>query len=129
MSFVEKICSRNAPAKAARHHAGVVEIYFNFVGGISRLPAAGSRTPGGTGRTCKEGERKDRVNRTSLGAAKQTASRRNGKNATTPGARRNGGSKGAAIRAEDGGERHFSNVASYPGRKPRKATVSASAAV
>ena len=57
------------------------------------------------------------------------ASRRNGKNATTPKRKAQVEAAKAAIRAEDMGKGIFIPVSQLPRQEPRKATVSASAAV
>ena len=75
----------------------------------------------------KKEERKDRLHQNYL-RARQTASRRNGKNATTPNARPGGGGKGRNP-GEDMEKGIFTTVSQLPRQEPRKATVSASAAI
>src|SRR5699024_4682378 len=78
----------NAPAKAARTPRRRLKSTSTLWGGISRPPCSRFPWPRRNKKNCgRRRNAKTDFTRTTC-AAKQTASRRNGKNATTPGARR-----------------------------------------
>ena len=85
--FVEKILVHERARKGSQDTTQEVEIYFNFVGryippALQPVPL----TPEEQEELRKKEERKDRLHQNYL-RRKATASRRNGKNATTPNAR------------------------------------------
>ena len=86
--FVEKILVHERARKGSQDTTQEVEIYFNFVGryippALQPVPL----TPEEQEELRKKEERKDRLHQNYL-RARLMASRRNGKNATTPSARR-----------------------------------------
>ena len=87
--FVEKILVHERARKGSQDTTQEVEIYFNFVGRY--IPPAlqpVSPDPGGTGRTAEEGGTQGQASPELFAPQGKRASRRNGKNATTPSARR-----------------------------------------
>ena len=127
--FVEKILVHERARKGSQDTTQEVEIYFNFVGryippALQPVPL----TPEEQEELRKKEERKDRLHQNYLrrkanGKQKEWEERYNAKRKAQVEAAK------AAIRAEDMEKGIFTTVSQLPRREPRKATVSASAAV
>ena len=127
--FVEKILVHERARKGSQDTTQEVEIYFNFVGryippALQPVPL----TPEEQEELRKKEERKDRLHQNYLrrkanGKQKEWEERYNAKRRAQVEAAK------AAIRAEDMEKGIFSTVSQLPRQEPRKATVSASAAV
>ena len=127
--FVEKILVHERARKGSQDTTQEVEIYFNFVGryippALQPVPL----TPEEQEELRKKEERKDRLHQKYLrrkanGKQKEWEERYNAKRKAKMEASK------AAIRAEDMEKGIFTTVSQLPKREPRKATVSASAAV
>ena len=127
--FVEKILVHERARKGSQDTTQEVEIYFNFVGryippALQPVPL----TPEEQEELRKKEERKDRLHQNYLrrkanGKQKEWEERYNAKRKAKMEAAK------AAIRAEDMEKGIFTTVSQLPRREPRKATVSASAAV
>ena len=127
--FVEKILVHERARKGSQDTTQEVEIYFNFVGryippALQPVPL----TPEEQEELRKKEERKDRLHRNYLrrkanGKQKEWEERYNAKRKAQVEAAK------AAIRAEDMEKGIFTTVSQLPKQEPRKATVSASAAV
>ena len=127
--FVEKILVHERARKGSQDTTQEVEIYFNFVGRY--IPPAlqpGSSDPGGTGRTAEEGGTQRQASPELL--APQGKRQAEGMGRTLHAKRKaQVEAAKAAIRAEDMEKGIFTPVSQLPRQEPRKATVSASAAV
>ena len=127
--FVEKILVHERARKGSQDTTQEVEIYFNFVGRY--IPPAlqpVSLTPEEQEELRKKEERKDRLHQNYLrrkanGKQKEWEERYNAKRKAKMEAAK------AAIRAEDMEKGIFTTISQLPKQEPRKATVSASAAV
>ena len=127
--FVEKILVHERARKGSQDTTQEVEIYFNFVGRY--IPPALQPVPlppEEQEELRKKEERKDRLHQNYLrrkanGKQKEWEERYNAKRKAKMEAAK------AAIRAEDMEKGIFTTVSQLPRREPRKATVSASAAV
>ena len=127
--FVEKILVHERARKGSQDTTQEVEIYFNFVGryippALQPVPL----TPEEQEELRKKEERKDRLHQNYLrrkanGKQKEWEERYNAKRKVQVEAAK------AAIRAEDMEKGIFTTVSQLPRQEPRKATVSASAAV
>ncbi|MFQ7308685.1 MAG: recombinase family protein [Mediterraneibacter sp.] len=127
--FVEKILVHERARKGSQDTTQEVEIYFNFVGryippALQPVPL----TPEEQEELRKKEERKDRLHQNYLrrkanGKQKEWEERYNAKRKAQVEAAK------AAIRAEDMKKGIFIPVSQLPRQEPRKATVSASAAV
>ncbi len=127
--FVEKILVHERARKGSQDTTQEVEIYFNFVGryippALQPVPL----TPEEQEELRKKEERKDRLHQNYLrrkanGKQKEWEERYNARRKAKMEAAK------AAIRAEDMEKGIFSTVSQLPRQEPRKATVSASAAV
>ena len=127
--FVEKILVPERARKGSQDTTQEVEIYFNFVGryippALQPVPL----TPEEQEELRKKEERKDRLHQNYLrrkanGKQKEWEERYNAKRKAQVEAAK------AAIRAEDMEKGIFIPVSQLPRQEPRKATVSASAAV
>ena len=127
--FVEKILVHERARKGSQDTTQEVEIYFNFVGryippALQPVPL----TPEEQEELRKKEERKDRLHQNYLrrkanGKQKEWEERYNAKRKAKMEASK------AAIRAEDMEKGIFTTVSQLPRQEPRKATVSASAAV
>ena len=127
--FVEKILVHERARKGSQDTTQEVEIYFNFVGryippALQPVPL----TPEEQEELRKKEERKDRLHQNYLrrkanGKQKEWEERYNAKRKAKMEAAK------AAIRAEDMEKGIFAIVSQLPRQEPRKATVSASAAV
>ena len=127
--FVEKILVHERARKGSQDTTQEVEIYFNFVGryippALQPVPL----TPEEQEELRKKEERKDRLHQNYLrrkanGKQKEWEERYNAKRKAQVEAAK------AAIRAEDMEKGIFIPVSQLPRQEPRKATVSASAAV
>ena len=127
--FVEKILVHERARKGSQDTTQEVEIYFNFVGryippALQPVPL----TPEEQEELRKKEERKDRLHQNYLrrkanGKQKEWEERYNAKRKAQVEAAK------AAIRAEDMEKGIFTTVSQLPRQEPRKATVSASAAV
>ena len=127
--FVEKILVHERTRKGSQDTTQEVEIYFNFVGryippALQPVPL----TPEEQEELRKKEERKDRLHQNYLrrkanGKQKEWEERYNAKRKAQVEAAK------AAIRAEDMEKGIFTTVSQLPRQEPRKATVSASAAV
>ena len=127
--FVEKILVHERARKGSQDTTQEVEIYFNFVGryippALQPVPL----TPEEQEELRKKEERKDRLHQNYLrrkanGKQKEWEERYNAKRKAQREAAK------AAIRAEDMEKGIFIPVSQLPRQEPRKATVSASAAV
>ena len=127
--FVEKILVHERARKGSQETTQEVEIYFNFVGryippALQPVPL----TPEEQEELRKKEERKDRLHQNYLrrkanGKQKEWEERYNAKRKAQVEAAK------AAIRAEDMEKGIFTTVSQLPRQEPRKATVSASAAV
>ena len=127
--FVEKILVHERARKGSQDTTQEVEIYFNFVGryippALQPVPL----TPEEQEELRKKEERKDRLHQNYLrrkanGKQKEWEERYNAKRKAQMEAAK------AAIRAEDMEKGIFTTVSQLPRQEPRKATVSASAAV
>ena len=127
--FVEKILVHERARKGSQDTTQEVEIYFNFVGryippALQPVPL----TPEEQEELQKKEERKDRLHQNYLrrkanGKQKEWEERYNAKRKAQVEAAK------AAIRAEDMEKGIFTTVSQLPRQEPRKATVSASAAV
>ena len=127
--FVEKILVHERARKGSQDTTQEVEIYFNFVGryippALQPVPL----TPEEQEELRKKEERKDRLHQNYLrrkanGKQKEWEERYNAKRKAKVEAAK------AAIRAEDMAKGIFIPVSQLPRQEPRKATVSASAAV
>ena len=127
--FVEKILVHERARKGSQDTTQEVEIYFNFVGryippALQPVPL----TPEEQEELRKKEERKDRLHQNYLrrkanGKQKEWEERYNAKRKAKMEAAK------AAIRAEDMEKGIFTTVSQLPKQEPRKATVSASAAV
>ena len=127
--FVEKILVHERARKGSQDTTQEVEIYFNFVGryippALQPVPL----TPEEQEVLRKKEERKDRLHQNYLrrkanGKQKEWEERYNAKRKAQVEAAK------AAIRAEDMEKGIFTTVSQLPKQEPRKATVSASAAV
>ena len=127
--FVEKILVHERARKGSQDTTQEVEIYFNFVGryippALQPVPL----TPEEQEELRKREERKDRLHQNYLrrkanGKQKEWEERYNTKRKAQRDA------ANAAIRAEDMEKGIFAIVSQLPKQEPRKATVSASAAV
>ena len=127
--FVEKILVHERARKGSQDTTQEVEIYFNFVGryippALQPVPL----TPEEQEELRKKEERKDRLHQNYLrrkanGKQKEWEERYNAKRKAKKEAAK------AAIRAEDMEKGIFTTVSQLPKQEPRKATVSASAAV
>ena len=127
--FVEKILVHERARKGSQDTTQEVEIYFNFVGryippALQPVPL----TPEEQEELRKKEERKDRLHQNYLrrkanGKQKEWEERYNAKRKAKMEAAK------AAIRAEDMEKGIFTTVSQLPRQEPRKATVSASAAV
>ena len=127
--FVEKILVHERARKGSQDTTQEVEIYFNFVGryippALQPVPL----TPEEQEELRKKEERKDRLHQNYLrrkanGKQKEWEERYNAKRKAQVEAAK------AAIRAEDMEKGIFTTVSQLPKQEPRKATVSASAAV
>ncbi len=127
--FVEKILVHERACKGSQDTTQEVEIYFNFVGryippALQPVPL----TPEEQEELRKKEERKDRLHQNYLrrkanGKQKEWEERYNAKRKAQVEAAK------AAIRAEDMEKGIFTTVSQLPRQEPRKATVSASAAV
>ena len=127
--FVEKILVHERARKGSQDTTQEVEIYFNFVGryippALQPVPL----TPEEQEELRKKEERKDRLHQNYLrrkanGKQKEWEERYNAKRKAQVEAAK------AAIRAEDMEKGIFTTVSQLPRQEPRKAIVSASAAV
>ena len=127
--FVEKILVHERARKGSQDTTQEVEIYFNFVGryippALQPVPL----TPEEQEELRKKEERKDRLHQNYLrrkanGKQKEWEERYNAKRKAQVEAAK------AAIRAEDMEKGIFISVSQLPRQEPRKATVSASAAI
>ena len=127
--FVEKILVHERARKGSQDTTQEVEIYFNFVGryippALQPVPL----TPEEQEELRKKEERKDRLHQNYLrrkanGKQKEWEERYNARRKAKMDAAK------AAIRAEDMEKGIFTTVSQLPRQEPRKATVSASAAV
>ena len=127
--FVEKILVHERARKGSQDTTQEVEIYFNFVGryippALQPVPL----TPEEQEELRKKEERKDRLHQNYLrrkanGKQKEWEERYNAKRKAKMEAAK------AAIRAENMEKGIFTTVRQLPKQEPRKATVSASAAV
>ena len=127
--FVEKILVHERARKGSQDTTQEVEIYFNFVGryippALQPIPL----TPEEQEELRKKEERKDRLHQNYLrrkanGKQKEWEERYNAKRKAKMEAAK------AAIRAENMEKGIFTTVSQLPKQEPRKATVSASAAV
>ena len=127
--FVEKILVHERARKGSQDTTQEVEIYFNFVGryippALQPVPL----TPEEQEELRKKEERKDRLHqnylrRKATGKQKEWEERYNAKRKAKMEAAK------AAIRAENMEKGIFTTVSQLPKQEPRKATVSASAAV
>ena len=127
--FVEKILVHERARKGSQDTTQEVEIYFNFVGryippALQPVPL----TPEEQEELRKKEERKDRLHQNYLrrkanGKQKEWEERYNAKRKAQVEAAK------AAIRAEDMEKGIFTTVSQLPRQEPRKATVSASAAI
>ena len=127
--FVEKILVHERARKGSQDTTQEVEIYFNFVGryippALQPVPL----TPEEQEELQKKEERKDRLHQNYLrrkanGKQKEWEERYNAKRKAQVEAAK------ATIRAEDMEKGIFTTVSQLPRQEPRKATVSASAAV
>ena len=127
--FVEKILVHERARKGSQDTTQEVEIYFNFVGryippALQPVPL----TPEEQEELRKKEERKDRLHQNYLrrkanGKQKEWEERYNAKRKAQVEAAK------AAIRAEDMEKGIFTTVSQLPRQEPRKAAVSASAAV
>ena len=127
--FVEKILVHERARKGSQDTTQEVEIYFNFVGryippALQPVPL----TPEEQEELRKKEERKDRLHQNYLrrkanGKQKEWEERYNAKRKAKMDAAK------AAIRAEDMEKGIFTTVSQLPRQEPRKATVSASAAI
>ena len=127
--FIEKILVHERARKGSQDTTQEVEIYFNFVGryippALQPVPL----TPEEQEELRKKEERKDRLHQNYLrrkanGKQKEWEERYNAKRKAQVEAAK------AAIRAEDMEKGIFISVSQLPRQEPRKATVSASAAV
>ncbi|MDR3729466.1 MAG: recombinase family protein [Oscillospiraceae bacterium] len=127
--FVEEILVHERARKGSQDTTQEVEIYFNFVGryippALQPVPL----TPEEQEELRKKEERKDRLHQNYLrrkanGKQKEWEERYNAKRKAKMEAAK------AAIRAEDMEKGIFTTVSQLPRQEPRKATVSASAAV
>ena len=127
--FVEKNLVHERARKGSQDTTQEVEIYFNFVGryippALQPVPL----TPEEQEELRKKEERKDRLHQNYLrrkanGKQKEWEERYNAKRKAQVEAAK------AAIRAEDMEKGIFTTVSQLPRQEPRKATVSASAAV
>ena len=127
--FVEKILVHERARKGSQDTTQEVEIYFNFVGryippALQPVPL----TPEEQEELRKKEERKDRLHQNYLrrkanGKQKEWEERYNAKRKAQVEVAK------AAIRAEDMEKGIFTTVSQLPKQEPRKATVSASAAV
>ncbi|RHQ74173.1 DUF4368 domain-containing protein [Butyricicoccus sp. AF24-19AC] len=127
--FVEKILVHERARKGSQDTTQEVEIYFNFVGryippALQPVPL----TPEEQEELRKKEERKDRLHQNYLrrkanGKQKEWEERYNAKRKAKMEAAK------AAIRAENMEKDIFTTVSQLPKQEPRKATVSASAAV
>mgnify|MGYP000710138743 CR=1 FL=1 len=127
--FVEKILVHERARKGGQDTTQEVEIYFNFVGryippALQTVPL----TPEEQEELRKKEERKDSLHQNYLrrkanGKQKEWEERYNAKRKAKMEAAK------AAIRAEDMEKGIFTTVSQLPRQEPRKATVSASAAV
>ena len=127
--FVEKILVHERARKGSQDTTQEVEIYFNFVGryippALQPVPL----TPEEQEELRKKEERKDRLHQNYLrrkanGKQKEWEERYNAKR------KANMEAATAAIRAENMEKGIFTTVSQLPKQEPRKATVSASAAV
>ena len=127
--FVEKILVHERARKGSQDTTQEVEIYFNFVGryippALQPVPL----TPEEQEELRKKEERKDRLHQNYLrrkanGKQKEWEERYNAKRKAQVEAAK------AAIRAEDMEKGIFTTISQLPRQEPRKATVSASAAV
>ena len=127
--FVEKILVHERARKGSQDTTQAVEIYFNFVGryippALQPVPL----TPEEQEELRKKEERKDRLHQNYLrrkanGKQKEWEERYNAKRKAKMEAAK------AAIRAENMEKGIFTTVSQLPKQEPRKATVSASAAV
>ena len=127
--FVEKILVHERARKGSQDTTQEVEIYFNFVGryippALQPVPL----TPEEQEELRKKEERKDRLHQNYLrrkanGKQKEWEERYNAKRKAKMEAAK------AAIRAEDMEKGIFTTVSQLPRQEPRKATVSANAAV
>ncbi|MBM6920388.1 recombinase family protein [Phocea massiliensis] len=127
--FVEKILVHERARKGSQDTTQEVEIYFNFVGryippALQPVPL----TPEEQEELRKKEERKDRLHQNYLrrkanGKQKEWEERYNAKRKAQVDATK------AAIRAEDMEKGIFTTVSQLPRQEPRKATVSASAAI
>ena len=127
--FVEKILVHERARKGSQDTTQEVEIYFNFVGryippALQPVPM----TPEEQEELRKKEERKDRLHQNYLrrkanGKQKEWEERYNAKRKAQVEAAK------AAIRAEDMEKGIFTTVSQLPRQEPRKATVSASAAI
>ena len=127
--FVEKILVHERSRKGSQDTTQEIEIYFNFLGryippALQPVPL----TPEEQEELRKKEERKDRLHQNYLrrkanGKQKEWEERYNAKRKAKMEASK------AAIRAEDMEKGIFTTVSQLPKREPRKATVSASAAV
>lgn len=127
--FVEKILVHERARKGSQDTTQEVEIYFNFVGryippALQPVPL----TPEEQEELRKKEERKDRLHQNYLrrkanGKQKEWEERYNAKRKAQVEAAK------AVIRAEDMEKGIFTTISQLPRQEPRKATVSASAAV
>ena len=127
--FVEKILAHERARKGSQDTTQEVEIYFNFVGryippALQPVPL----TPEEQEELRKKEERKDRLHQNYLrhkanGKQKEWEERYNAKRKAKMEAAK------VAIRAENMEKGIFTTVSQLPKQEPRKATVSASAAV
>ena len=127
--FVEKILVHERARKGSQDTTQEVEIYFNFVGryippALQPVPL----TPEEQEELRKKEERKDRLHQNYLrrkanGKQKEWEERYNARRKAQVEAAK------AAIRAEDMEKGIFTTVSQLPRQEPRKATVSASAAI
>ena len=127
--FVEKILVHERARKGSQDTTQEIEIYFNFLGryippSLQPVPL----TPEEQEELRKKEERKDRLHQNYLrrkanGKQKEWEERYNAKRKVQVEAAK------AAIRAEDMEKGIFTTVSQLPRQEPRKATVSASAAV
>ena len=127
--FVEKILVHERARKGSQDTTQEVEIYFNFVGryippALQPVPL----TPEEQEELRKKEERKDRLHQNYLrrkanGKQKEWEERYNARRKAKMDATK------AAIRAEDMEKGIFTTVSQLPRQEPRKATVSASAAI
>ena len=127
--FVEKILVHERARKGSQDTTQEVEIYFNFVGryippALQPVPL----TPEEQEELRKKEERKDRLHQNYLrrkasGKKKEWEERYNAKRKAKMEAAK------AAIRAEDMEKGIFTTVSQLPRQEPRKATLSANAAV